>query len=211
MPYMAMNACVQPNSKRYQTLYMAWLYSSLQEERVVAHLRPWCGCGRDPMSTIAVVWQTANPCQGQALHPGFAAKPYSGIIGSADVLSVTIWLVPARKENIAVNVPPYLNAETTVLQDINDTGYFQASAQAQMLLHPPACSLHPAQIFEALYRAHCVGHLSRSECSCLWAVSSPQRRYVEGKCAGASHADDIFLDCRGCWARHMIGSLLGML
>ncbi len=46
------------------------------------------------------------------------------------MLSVTIWLVPARKENIAVNVPPYLNAETTVLQDINDTGYFQASAQA---------------------------------------------------------------------------------
>ena len=45
----------------------------------------------------------------------------------ADVLSITIWLVPARKENIAVNVPPYLNAETTVLQDINDTGYFQAS------------------------------------------------------------------------------------
>lgn len=36
--------------------------------------------------------------------------------------------MPARKENIAVNVPPYLNAETTVLQDINDTGYFQASA-----------------------------------------------------------------------------------
>ena len=48
--------------------------------------------------------------------------------GNADVLSVTIWLVPARKENIAVNVPPYLNAETTVMQDINDTGYFQASA-----------------------------------------------------------------------------------
>lgn len=43
---------------------------------------------------------------------------------------MTIWLVPARKENIAVNVPPYLNAETTVLQDINDTGYFQASAHA---------------------------------------------------------------------------------
>ena len=41
------------------------------------------------------------------------------------MLSITIWLVPARKENIAVNVPPYLNAETTVLQDINDTGYFQ--------------------------------------------------------------------------------------
>ena len=48
----------------------------------------------------------------------------------ADVLSTTIWLVPARKENIAVNVPPYLNAETTVLQDINDTGYFQASTHS---------------------------------------------------------------------------------
>ncbi len=38
-----------------------------------------------------------------------------------------IWLVPARSENMNVNVPPYLNAETTVLQDLNDTGYFQVS------------------------------------------------------------------------------------
>jgi hypothetical protein len=43
----------------------------------------------------------------------------------ADVLRIIIWLVPARKENIPLNVPPYLNAETTVLQPINDTGYFQ--------------------------------------------------------------------------------------
>ena len=29
-----------------------------------------------------------------------------------DVLRIVIWLVPARKENIPLNVPPYLNAET---------------------------------------------------------------------------------------------------
>lgn len=43
----------------------------------------------------------------------------------ADLLRIMIWLVPARAENINVNVPPFLNAETTVLQDLNDTGYFQ--------------------------------------------------------------------------------------
>ncbi len=46
-----------------------------------------------------------------------------------------IWLVPARSENLNVNVPPYLNAETTVLQDINDTGYFQVRTQLNFLTH----------------------------------------------------------------------------
>ena len=45
---------------------------------------------------------------------------------AADILRIMVWLVPARKENIPLNVPPYLNAETTVLTAINDTGYFQA-------------------------------------------------------------------------------------
>ena len=67
----------------------------------------------------------------------------------ADVLSTTIWLVPARKENIAVNVPPYLNAETTVLQDINDTGYFQASTRStraySVFAQPPG--LHCCRYF----------------------------------------------------------------
>jgi len=48
--------------------------------------------------------------------------------GCADLLRVMIWLVPAGKENIADNVPAYLNAETTVLQQLNDTAYFQASS-----------------------------------------------------------------------------------
>ncbi|CAL5225282.1 g8079 [Coccomyxa viridis] len=63
--------------------------------------------------SVSVLWQLYRPLLGNTVEI------------TTDVLSMTIWLVPARKENIAVNVPPYLNAETTVLQDINDTGYFQ--------------------------------------------------------------------------------------
>ncbi|CAK0735989.1 hypothetical protein CVIRNUC_000673 [Coccomyxa viridis] len=63
--------------------------------------------------SVTVLWQLYRPLLGNTVEI------------TTDVLSTTIWLVPARKENIAVNVPPYLNAETTVLQDINDTGYFQ--------------------------------------------------------------------------------------
>ena len=101
-----------------------------------------CGYGPSDMRTI---WRPASPCQGTTLQPGLAAEVSSGSPGTADVLSVTIWLVPARKENIAVNVPPYLNAETTVLQDINDTGYFQASAQAPSALG--SSSMLPGLIF----------------------------------------------------------------
>ena len=58
-------------------------------------------------------------------------RPHAGVLKGqglcADVLRIIIWLVPARKENIPLNVPPYLNAETTVLLPINDTGYFQVN------------------------------------------------------------------------------------
>ena len=85
-------------------------------------------------------------------------------IGGADVLSVTIWLVPARKENIAVNVPPYLNAETTVLQDINDTGYFQASAHALNAVASP-CMLPgctSAQLLQRSMHSACMRGISTS-------------------------------------------------
>ncbi|CAL8467174.1 g6710 [Coccomyxa elongata] len=63
--------------------------------------------------SVSVLWQLYRPLLGNTVE----------IV--TDLLRVMIWLVPARSENMNVNVPPYLNAETTVLQDLNDTGYFQ--------------------------------------------------------------------------------------
>ncbi len=67
-----------------------------------------------------------------------------------------------------MNVPPYLNAETTVLQDINDTGYFQASAQAlNAAASPSMLPVHscPDLLRRSMRAALCGWHLSRSECS----------------------------------------------
>ena len=63
------------------------------------------------------------------------ADIFNCVVCCADLLRMMIWLVPARSENLNVNVPPYLNAETTVLQDLNDTGYFQVSFQILPMTH----------------------------------------------------------------------------
>ena len=91
--------------------------------------------------SVTVLWQLYRPLLGNTVEitTGNAvasgalccqlqvqqSHPLTVHVGSTDLLQIMVWLVPARKENIPLNVPPYLNAQTSVLQAINDTGYFQ--------------------------------------------------------------------------------------
>lgn len=107
-----------------------------------------------------------------------------------------IWLVPARSENMNVNVPPYLNAETTVLQDLNDTGYFQVSISAPVLRHLRLDVENKSDV-----------SLSFLSVACISASKHPCFNGIALVCALPEIPHVVR---RECWERHMTGTFLGM-